>query len=194
MNKKCKIVDCPHLSASRGWCAKHYYRWRTHGDPSISLVPRHGHKWPIESSEHIAWSNMIQRATNPNNTKDWERYGGRGISIDPAWRQSFIAFYEHVGPKPPDTSLERMNNSRGYVPGNVKWATKEEQANNTRINVFYTIGNETLSLAQWVRRCASVSYGTVYSRVLLGWDIERALNTPRIHKSGRSRDRKVSCL
>jgi hypothetical protein len=79
---------------------------------------------------HRAWKNMRQRCSNPNKP-EWERYGGRGITVCPEWQESFEAFYAHVGDPPPGRySIDRMDNNRGYEPGNVRWATDKEQAAN----------------------------------------------------------------
>lgn len=36
--KICSIEGCEKQVSSRGWCEKHYYRWRRHGDASICLT------------------------------------------------------------------------------------------------------------------------------------------------------------
>ena len=33
----CSIEGCPNPPRSRGWCDKHYYRWRKYGDPNVFL-------------------------------------------------------------------------------------------------------------------------------------------------------------
>jgi hypothetical protein len=82
--------------------------------------------------EHKAWSNMIERCYTPSH-QDYERYGARSISVCDEWRQSFSAFLAHVGKRPsPLHSLDRINNDGNYIHGNVRWATKKEQANNRR--------------------------------------------------------------
>ena len=48
------------------------------------------------------------------------------------WINSFSAFMSHIGPKPSGLTLERIDNNRGYEPGNVKWATMSEQNRNKR--------------------------------------------------------------
>ena len=75
---------------------------------------------------------IIQRCTNPNQPH-YERYGGRGVTICDAWRKSFEAFYADMGDPPTDQhSIDRIDNDRGYEPGNCRWATIEEQNANRR--------------------------------------------------------------
>jgi hypothetical protein len=79
------------------------------------------------------WKHIIDRCGNPDD-KAYPYYGGRGISIHPAWAESFDAFLAGVGPRPSSQhSLDRFPASAGnYEPGNVRWATAKEQAASRR--------------------------------------------------------------
>lgn len=96
-------------------------------------MTRHGHapRRLGPSPEWRSWQHAKARCENPSDA-DWPSYGGRGIGMHPAWSKSFEAFLAHIGPRPPGTSLDRIDNDKGYEPGNVRWATSAEQARNRR--------------------------------------------------------------
>lgn len=74
---------------------------------------------------------MRQRISNPSDP-DYPAYGGAGLTFDPAW-DDFGVFLSHIGFKPKDGkrySVDRIDNDKGYVHGNVRWATDAQQARN----------------------------------------------------------------
>ncbi len=84
-----------------------------------------------DTPEYNTWRAMKQRCLNPKH-KAYHRYGGRGIMIYEPWIRSFEVFLADVGQRPLGKTLDRKNNNGNYEPGNVRWATAQEQAQNTR--------------------------------------------------------------
>jgi len=127
-----------------------------------------------KSPEFQAWTSMIKRCHSPKHKK-FSDYGGRGIHVCATWRASFLAFYQHVGPRPSDKhSIDRIENSKGYETGNVRWAVAEVQNNNKRTNVNVCIGGITKTIAQWSKE-TGLSYRCISYRVAAGWSEESIL-------------------
>lgn len=83
-------------------------------------------------SEYYIWALMLQRCYNPKNDH-YEDYGGRGIRVCERWKKSFEAFFADMGPRPGRMTMDRWPNKDGnYEPGNCRWATWKEQAQNRR--------------------------------------------------------------
>ena len=137
---------------------------------------RDGKKTP----EYNSWRCMNSRCNNPNDVS-FARYGGRDIKVCKRWRDSYSAFLADLGRKPsPEHTLDRIKNHKGYVPGNVRWATPLEQAQNTRQKeqaVRLTYLDQTLLLTEWAAKFG-IDQSTVRRRLAMGWAIERTLTTP----------------
>lgn len=138
----------------------------------------HGHaRTGKRSSEYLAWRAMINRCCNPS-VAAYPDYGGRGITICPRWRDSFSDFLEDVGHRPDaGASLGRIDNDKGYHPGNVRWETKSEQARNRRSNRQLTWNGVSALLIEWAHT-TGIKRTTIMQRLARGWSTDRTLSTP----------------
>jgi len=143
---------------------------------AADAVRTHG-RW--DSPEYRIWASMIQRCHNPR-CRSYANYGGRGIFVCDAWRNSFAAFLADIGERPMKTlTLERIDNDRGYEPGNCRWATRADQQKNRRETRLITFNGRTEPALVWSREVA-VSYRTILRRLDAGWPAEDILTvTPK---------------
>ena len=88
-----------------------------------------------KTSLYNAWRGMRSRCSLQT-CRSYKDYGNRGIQVCEEWKNDFQAFYDYVSQLPhfgeKGYSLDRINNEGNYEPGNVKWSTSKEQANNRR--------------------------------------------------------------
>lgn len=122
--------------------------------------------------EQKAWQNMWARCTYAAHPS-YPAYGGAGVTVSPAWK-SFEQFMRDMGPRPDGGTIDRIDNSRGYSKDNCRWASREDQANNRRSNVFVEINGESRTIAQWARHFG-IRDSVVRTRLYRGWPAHRAL-------------------
>lgn len=101
-----------------------------------------------EDRTYRSWCRMKTRCLNKNH-QDYENYGGRGIIICERWLNSFENFLADMGKRPLKMTLDRIDVNGNYEPSNCRWATSEQQCNNTRTNVFIQWNGKTQTIMQW---------------------------------------------
>jgi hypothetical protein len=127
--------------------------------------------------EFKIWQGIKQRCTSKNHS-NYPTYGGAGITICERWRTSFEFFLEDVGKRPREgMQIDRIDGTKGYVPGNVRWVTPIEQANNRKNNHRLTYKGKTLTVSQWARELG-VNLSGLWSRIYYGWTDEEILSRP----------------
>jgi hypothetical protein len=145
----------------------------------IEIHTTHG---MANSPEYKTWAGIIQRCTN-SNEEQYSDYGGRGITVCDRWLNSFEAFYRDMGPRPsPDHSIDRKENDKGYYKDNCRWATRAEQDNNKRNNVYYEYKNNQYTIPQLLElpevKANGISIYVLSGRIRnLNWSVEQAINT-----------------
>jgi hypothetical protein len=132
----------------------------------VNRTTTHGNskkgKW---SPEYAVWSSIKGRCLNPNNPA-YKNYGGRGIKICERWANSFENFLQDVGKRPSlRHSFDRYPDNNGnYEPGNFRWATKKQQADNRRTSRWYEYDGIKLVLEDWARKLG-VSRSTLSNKL-----------------------------
>jgi hypothetical protein len=141
---------------------------------------RHGGR---ERPEYYLWRGILRRCLNPD-AKDYARYGGKGVTVCKRWR-SFKRFFEDMGQRPgPGYTIDRKDGSKGYTPGNCRWATKKEQGRNKRNNHMLTFRGETRCLSEWAEVLGK-SRSEINLRLRRGWSVDDALSRPSRDNGGK---------
>jgi hypothetical protein len=129
------------------------------------------------------WTAMVYRCTSPNSSS-YHKYGGRGIAVCERWL-TYENFVNDMGERPgKEYTIDRIDNEKGYFPGNCKWSTAKEQATNRRQRKdarLITYNGEEKPLKQWAEEFG-LEYYTLDARIKRGWSVERALTEPRYIK------------
>lgn len=125
-------------------------------------------------SLYQTWSNIIQRCENPKSSS-FHNYGGRGIKICERWRNSFHDFATDMGERPFGMSIDRMDNDKGYEPGNCRWATRSEQARNTRGRRLIEFEGQMRHVAELAEQFG-IDMKTIHWRATQGWTMEKVLS------------------
>lgn len=124
------------------------------------------------------WSHMIGRCYTKTDSKFY-RYGGRGITVCPEWRNSFENFRDWAleNGYSEDLTIDRINNDENYDPLNCRWATAKEQSRNTGKNRKIEMNGEIKCLSEWSEEFG-IKQSIVTKRLKRGWTTKQAFTLP----------------
>lgn len=118
------------------------------GSTRVYLLRAFGFRGNKDHPLYCTWQMMNTRCSNKN-FPHYINYGGRGIQVCERWRD-FWNFVEDMVEKPTSKhTLERRDNDGNYEPSNCCWATRKEQAINTRVCIKITHNGETKTAEEW---------------------------------------------
>jgi len=128
----------------------------------LGPTPTHG---LTDTPIYSIWQGMFARCYNPRNPA-YKHYGGRGIRVCERWStvENFVA---DMGSRPAGLTLDRIDNDSNYEPTNCRWATRRQQANNTRRNVIIPTSHGNLTFTE-LARLAGISKTALYYRLSRG--------------------------
>jgi hypothetical protein len=121
---------------------------------------------------------MLRRG-HPDHDKR-QYYADKGISVCERWLDlnNFIA---DMGLRPEGKTIDRIDNAKGYEPGNCRWATNKEQMQNTSNNVFIDFNGKRKCAAQWALE-TGIQRQTILKRFHRGWPAHKVLSTRLFHE------------
>lgn len=129
------------------------------------------------SPEYSSWSAMKDRC-HSSKCKSFPQYGGRGIKVCERWND-FVNFLADLGPRPDGCTLERIDSTRDYEPGNCVWATRKQQnRNRPSFNRYLTANGERKLLVEWADMLG-VKARVISARLRYGWPEEAAATFQR---------------
>lgn len=147
-------------------------------------------KHPREHRLHEIWIGIKERCNNPQNFV-YKNYGGRGIKICEEWNDihgGYDAFYEWAmnNGYSDELSIDRIDVNGDYHPENCRWANNYVQSLNKRNTLYLTYKGIKKPLMEWAKEY-NIPYRRLKERIKSGWDIEKALTTPKINVQTASR-------
>ena len=125
---------------------------------------RHGY---YGTPTYRSWSGMLYRCRK----KGQKHWHDRGIRVCRQWLK-FEVFVKDMGNRPPDTSIDRIDNNKGYFKENCRWASQRTQCRNKSNNRLF----KGKTLAEW-SEILGIKRSTLSQRYYVyGWSVDKTLS------------------
>lgn len=176
---KC-LCDCGHVVVVKKQSLKSG-NTKSCGCIRTESITKHGlWKHPLYNT----WKSMKNRCNNPND-KDYDKYGGRGIDMNPVWLdvRVYIKDMESIlGEKPKGMTVDRIDNDKGYYIDNLRYASTSQQNLNKRY-AFGKLGEDYRNIYEKNKK-GYVSYEIRMKRR----KVERMASSPSLETAVKIRD------
>jgi hypothetical protein len=136
------------------------------------------------SRAYRSWRTMLNRCYRPEHS-GFRYYGGRGIAVCERWK-NFASFRDDMGEPGAGMQLDRINTDGDYAPGNCRWVTPKQNANNRRNTTFVEFDGKKKTVSEWAD-ATGIPRATIATRLWHGWSPERTLTTTE-YKRGNKRE------
>jgi hypothetical protein len=123
---------------------------------------------------YAIWMGMKMRCRGFSSSAKY--YAEKNISYCADW-EYFENFLKDMGERPEGTSLDRIDNSKGYSKQNCRWASATTQSENRTITRWISYEGTTMSLSSWAKHL-NIRIDTLHCRLKNGWSVEKAFTTP----------------
>lgn len=104
------------------------------------------------TKEYRTYCSIKDRIKNPKH-KSYKLYKDIEIKIEPEWINDFTKFLNHVGLAPSEKhTLDRIDNSKGYVKNNLRWVCRTTQMINQKIRSTNTSGHKGVNYIKRLKK------------------------------------------
>lgn len=133
-----------------------------------------------QTKVYNVWENMIQRCFNPK-SKNYHRYGGRGITVCEEWRD-FTKFLSDMGEPPIGTEIDRIDNDGNYEPCNCRWVTHLVNTDNRPTTKRYLFDGQHLTINE-LSKMTGINRTRLATRLKRGYPVDQAIIPDRIRRN-----------
>lgn len=117
------------------------------------------------------FQSIKNRTTQPS-VNGWENYGAKGITLTEEWLADPMSFVDYMrSTYRPGLTVDRIDNTRGYEPGNVRWATAKEQTVNRSTTIRIEWDDKQMSFADFAREYTDLSVSQALALWHKGWSL-----------------------